>query len=148
MIIGTTHVWRINGQLIVADTIEKAIEVFKNEYEYPANEVDKIERVYNDGHLKTSGAYVEIKPDLKDNRKPVPDCMVDVNSMVDGFSDVKRDTITLVGDGAKGEIRDACTEDYTPFKDIPIIQTNLWDEHIKAQEENGDNTNESKTDLE
>ena len=41
-------------------------------------------------------------------------------------------SITLVGDGAKGKIRDACTEDYTPFKDIPIIQTN----------------NENKTDLE
>jgi hypothetical protein len=59
--------------------------------------------------------------------------MVDVDSMVDSFSDVKCDnTITLVGDGAKGKIRDACTEDYTPFKDIPIIQTN----------------NENKTDLE
>lgn len=126
MIIGTTHVWRINGQLIVADTIEDAIAVFKGKFEYPANEVDKIERVYNDGHPETSIAYIEIKPDLKDNGKPV-------DSMVDGFSDVKCDnTITLVGDGVKGEIRDACTEDYTPFKDISIIQTN----------------NENKTDLE
>lgn len=131
MIIGTTHVWRINGQLIVADTIEKAIEVFKSKFEYPANEVDKIERVYNDGHPETSVAYMEIKPDLKDNGKPV-NCMVDVDSMVDGFSDVKCDTITLVGDGVKGKIRDTCPEDYTPFEDIPIIQTN----------------NENKADLE
>ena len=122
MIIGTTHVWRINGQLIVADTIEKAIEVFKNEYEYPANEVDKIERVYNDGHPETSVAYMEIKPDLKDNGKPV-DCMVDVDSMVDSFSDVKCDTITLVGDGVKGEIRDSRPEDFKKFEDFNVILT-------------------------
>ena len=131
MIIDTTHVWRINGQLIVADTIEKAIELFKNEYEYPANEVDKIERVYNDGHSKTSVAYMETKvaymetkvADLKDNGKPV-DCMVDVDSMVDNFSDVKCDnTITLVGDGVKGEIRDSRPEDFKKFEDFNVILT-------------------------
>ena len=123
MIIDTTHVWRINGQLIVADTIEKAIELFKNEYEYPANEVDKIERVYNDGHSKTSVAYMETKvADLKDNGKPV-DCMVDVDSMVDNFSDVKCDTITLVGDGVKGKIRDSRPEDFKKLEDFNVIMT-------------------------
>lgn len=134
MIIGTTHVWRINGQLIVADTIEKAIEVFKGKFEYPA-EVDKIERVYNDGYPETSVAYVESNDEpLKFNPSNCdPDFYKPLDGMVDGFRDVKCDnTITLVGDGAKGKIRDACTEDYTPFKDIPIIQTN----------------NENKTDLE
>lgn len=125
MIIDTTHVWRINGQLIVADTIEKAIEVFKGKFEYPANEVDKIERVYNDGYPETSIAYMEYKPDLEDYREPV-------DGMVDGFSDVKCDTITLVGDGVKGKIRDSRPEDFKKLEDFNVILTD----------------NENNTDLE
>lgn len=125
MIIDTTHVWRINGQLIVADTIEKAIEVFKNEYEYPANEVDKIERVYNDGHPETSVAYMESNDEpLKFNPSNCdPGFNKPLDGMVDGFRDVKCDTITLVGDGVKGEIKDSRPEDFKKLEDFNVILT-------------------------
>lgn len=41
-----TKVWKVNGkQMVVADTIEEAITVYKNKYEFPYNEVKSIEAV-------------------------------------------------------------------------------------------------------
>lgn len=41
-----TKVWKINGKsLVVADTIEKAIELYKVNYEFPYNDIESIESV-------------------------------------------------------------------------------------------------------
>ena len=48
-----TKVWRINRDMVVADTIEDAITLYKTYYEYPYNEITSIELVkyYDDTAL-------------------------------------------------------------------------------------------------
>lgn len=40
--IGYTKVWKVNRQLVVADTIEDAIKVYQDNVEYPYNQVDEV----------------------------------------------------------------------------------------------------------
>lgn len=40
-----THVWKVNKDMVVADTIEDAIEVYRNYYEFPYNKVTSVEEI-------------------------------------------------------------------------------------------------------
>lgn len=40
-----THVWKVNEKLVVASSLEDAIEIYKAYYEYPYNDIYEIERV-------------------------------------------------------------------------------------------------------
>lgn len=54
--IGYTKVWRVNRQLVVADSIEEAIRVYQDNYEYPYNDVKEISLV--DGHCSNANALI------------------------------------------------------------------------------------------
>ena len=41
--IDRTKVWKVNKELVVADTIQEAIETFRESCEYPNNEVTFVE---------------------------------------------------------------------------------------------------------
>ena len=44
-----TEIYRINKLLVVADSIESAIKLYKNKYEFPYNEINTIERITTSG---------------------------------------------------------------------------------------------------
>ena len=53
--VDTTKVWRVNSsQLVIADTIEEAIKVYKSKYEFPYNEVTSIEAVNLTGCISSN----------------------------------------------------------------------------------------------
>lgn len=44
-----TKVWKVNRNLVVADTIEDAIKIYQTHYKYPYNEIDEISIVEHYG---------------------------------------------------------------------------------------------------
>ena len=60
-----TRVWRINGNtLVVARSIEKAIEIFKTRYEFPYNDINSIDKIVASELYKeedTALIYIEEK---------------------------------------------------------------------------------------
>lgn len=49
MIIGMTKVWRVNRDLVIADTIEDAVKIYQTNYDFPYNEIDEISIVEHYG---------------------------------------------------------------------------------------------------
>ena len=56
MKIETTHVFRVNGDLVVATNIENAIRSYKEKHPFPAS-VDTVERIFNND--STDNAIME-----------------------------------------------------------------------------------------
>ena len=60
-----TRVWRINGNtLVVARSIEEAIEIFKTRYEFPYNDINSIDKIIASELYKeedTALIYIEEK---------------------------------------------------------------------------------------
>lgn len=53
-----THVWKINKSIVVADTIEEAIVVYKTNYEFPYNDIDCIEKITLGGYTDDNIALI------------------------------------------------------------------------------------------
>ena len=62
-----TRVWRINGNtLVVARSIEEAIEIFKTRYEFPYNDIYSIDKIVASDLSKdedTALVYIKEKVD-------------------------------------------------------------------------------------
>ena len=57
--VGYTKVWKINNDLVVADSIEDAISLYKERYDYPSNFIHSIEAVNLSGNtIKNNDAIV------------------------------------------------------------------------------------------
>ena len=54
----TTKVWKINDQLVVANTIEEAIEVYKTHLDFPYNEIKSINAVTDGGIIGSNSALM------------------------------------------------------------------------------------------
>ena len=63
-----TKVWKINKQLVVAETIEKAIEVYKSHLDFPYNEITSIQSV-TDGGLISDNSALMWNPEVNDDIK-------------------------------------------------------------------------------
>lgn len=43
--ITTTRVWQVNKDLVIADKLEEAVEIYRNKYSYPYNAVETLQMV-------------------------------------------------------------------------------------------------------
>lgn len=59
--IGTTKVWKIDKTLVVAPTIEEAVELYQSLYDFPYNRINIIEAVRIRDYISDDSiAYIKI----------------------------------------------------------------------------------------
>lgn len=46
------NVWKINSDFVVASSMEEAIEIFKEKYEFPYNEITNLRLICNSALIK------------------------------------------------------------------------------------------------